>query len=182
MDRTLAFLEEKLHSSDWQVLEQTIEKRKKDELAILSSTSRIQKAKQAVQLEQENKPVDLSKLRKLTIRFEFLIFKQGLIFSSNSEHSYKCSNDVLLKMTFSGQTLRFVLNSMQKKCFFWEWQLMTMEVIGSVLWSYVSRIKNQKQLQRSTNRTRLQISLNWQDIWQNTKKQHRNENWRKSEN
>ena len=182
MDRTLAFLEEKLHSSDWQVLEQTIEKRKKDELAILSSTSRIQKAKQAVQLEQENKPVDLSKLRKLTIRFEFLIFKQGLIFSSNSEDSYKCSNHVLLKMTFSGQTLRFVPNSMQKKCFFWEWQLMTMEVIGSVLWSYVSRIKNQKQLQRSTNRTKLQISLNWQDIWQNTKKQHRNENWRKSEN
>ena len=182
MDRTLAFLEEKLHSSDWQVLEQTIEKRKKDELAILSSTSRIQKAKQAVQLEQENKPVDLSKLRKLTIRFEFLILNKTYFFSSNSEHSYKCSNDVLLKMTFSGQTLRFVLNSMQKKCFFWEWQLMTMEVIGSVLWSYVSRIKNQKQLQRSTNRTRLQISLNWQDIWQNTKKQHRNENWRKSEN
>jgi len=61
-------LEEKLHSTDWQVMEQAVEKRKKDELAILSSTSRIQKAKQAVQLEQENKPVDLSKLRKLSTR------------------------------------------------------------------------------------------------------------------
>ena len=76
MEITLAFLEEKLHSTDWQVMEQAVEKRKKDELAILSSTSRIQKAKQAVQLEQENKPVDLSKLRKLSTRFEFLIDQQ----------------------------------------------------------------------------------------------------------
>ena len=57
-------------------MEQAVEKRKKDELAILSSTSRIQKAKQAVQLEQENKPVDLSKLRKLSTRFEFVFYQQ----------------------------------------------------------------------------------------------------------
>ena len=55
-------------------MEQAVEKRKKDELAILSSTSRIQKAKQAVQLEQDNKPVDLSKLRKLSTRFDFFIY------------------------------------------------------------------------------------------------------------
>jgi len=74
MDITIAFLEEKLHSTDGQVMEQAVEKRKKDELAILSSTSRIQKAKQAVQLEQDNKPVDLSKLRKLSTRFDFFIY------------------------------------------------------------------------------------------------------------
>ena len=70
---TLTFcLEEKLQTKDWQVTEQAIEKRKKTEREILSSTSRIQKAKQDVQLEQqkqENNQVDLSKVRKQIIRF-----------------------------------------------------------------------------------------------------------------
>ena len=70
---TITFsLEEKLQTKDWQVTEQAIEKRKKTEREILSSTSRIQKAKQDVQLEQqkqENNQVDLSKVRKQIIRF-----------------------------------------------------------------------------------------------------------------
>ena len=129
MEITLAFLEEKLHSTDWQVMEQAVEKRKKDELAILSSTSRIQKAKQAVQLEQENKPVDLSKLRKLSTRFEFVFYK----FRTHFCFLLHSAINVLLKVTFLGQTLRFALNSKQKKCIFWDWQSLIMEVIGSVL-------------------------------------------------
>jgi len=61
-------LEEKLNTTEWQVKEQAVEKKKKIDHLILSSTARIQKAKQSVELEQENNPVDLHALRKKSSR------------------------------------------------------------------------------------------------------------------